>query len=316
MSSKVTVIIPTYNRAYLAEKACRSALSQTYKDLEVFVIDNGSSDNTEEVISKINDRRLKYLRMPEPTNGPAGPRNYAIKISNSPYLAFLDSDDQWLKDKLETQIPLFEKQKDIGLVYSNGFLIRNSMENKKVKFFNKIIVPYRGNPVKQLLSGNFIPLSSVVAKRECFDNCGLFDERFFSTADWELWLRFIELYKIDYIDKPLIEYLRHEDAHSYNRRSVMFDEILTVLDGLKDRNFWQGQGFYPLIEREIRFNRAKREFVFGYEAILAGRDREGKKIIYNTLVNLNNLNNRWKFYSLMSFLLPCSLLRKILIRNW
>ncbi len=314
MSKRVTVIIPTYNRAYLVEKACRSALNQTYRDLEVFVIDNGSTDNTEEVISRIDDRRLRYFKMPEPTNGPAGPRNYGIKISDSPYLAFLDSDDQWLEDKLEMQIPLFEKQKDIGLVYSNGFLIKSFTRHRKVKFFNKSM-PYRGNVSRQLLSANFIALSSAVAKRECFDNCGLFDERFFSAADWELWLRFVELYKIDYVDRPLIKYLKHKDAYSQNR-IAMLDEAIAVLEGLKDKTFWQRDIFYPLIEKEIQCNQTKRELFLGYEYILKGKDKEGKKIIYNAMVKSNNLNNRWKFYGLIPFLLPSSLVRKILIRNW
>ncbi len=314
MKSKVTVIIPTYNRVYLVEKACKSALNQTYRDLEVFVIDNGSTDNTEKAISKIDDRRLRYFRMPEPTNGPAGPRNYAVKISNSPYLAFLDSDDQWLEDKLEMQISIFEKQKDIGLVYSNGFLIKSFTKDRKPKFFSKS-APHRGNVARQLLSANFIPLSSVVVKRDCFDNCGLFNERFFSAADWELWLRFVELYKIDYVDKPLIEYLKHRDAYSRNH-IAMFDEAIAVLEGLKNRTFWQRDIFYPLIEKEIRCNQAKRELFLGYECILKGRNREGKKIICNAITKADSLNNRWKFYGLISLLLPFALVRKILIRHW
>jgi glycosyltransferase involved in cell wall biosynthesis len=312
MRSKVTVIIPTYNRALMVEKACVSVLNQTYKDFEVFVVDNGSTDNTERAISNLNDSRVRYIRMSQPTDGPAGPRNHGIRISDSPYLAFLDSDDQWLDDKLTLQMALFEGRERLGLVYSDGFITRNSSKTKRVKDLKML---HRGNITTHLIKGNFMPLSSVVARRECFQECGAFNEKFFSAADWELWLRCVERFEVDYVDRPLIKYLIHEGAHSRDH-ITMFDEVIEVLQMVKKRGFWQKKGLRELVEKEICFNRARRELFLGYAYILEGKDGEGKKAIYNVLTKANMLNNKWKFYSMISYVSPPSLLRKILAKVW
>ena len=120
---KVSVIIPTYNRAEFLRSAIESALSQTFKDLEVVVADDKSTDHTREVVESFKDRRIKYI-LNEGKKGPSATRNTAILASEGEYIAFLDDDDEWLPDKLQRQVEVLDKsQPNICGVYSNRLFI-------------------------------------------------------------------------------------------------------------------------------------------------------------------------------------------------
>ncbi|WP_203332308.1 glycosyltransferase family 2 protein [Planococcus beigongshangi] len=99
----VSVVIPTYNRAQFIERTINSVLQQTFGDFEIIVVDDASNDNTEEVVKNINDSRIRYVRLPNNTNG-TRPRNYGIELSTGKFIAFLDSDDEWMPEKLEKQL--------------------------------------------------------------------------------------------------------------------------------------------------------------------------------------------------------------------
>ena len=117
----VSVIIPTYNRAKLLPRAIKSVLNQTFKDFEVIIVDDGSTDNTEEVINEFqkHNKRIKYIRH-EKNKGAAAARNTGIKIAQGEYIAFQDSDDEWLPNKLEKQMEIFESAPaEIGVVYTD-----------------------------------------------------------------------------------------------------------------------------------------------------------------------------------------------------
>ena len=104
---KVSVIIPTYNRAHLVGRAIRSVLNQTYQDFEIIVVDDGSTDNTEEVVKSFNDPRIRYIRH-EKNRGGSAACNTGIRAARGEYIAFQDSDDEWLPEKLEKQMQVFE----------------------------------------------------------------------------------------------------------------------------------------------------------------------------------------------------------------
>ena len=202
---KVSVIIPTYNRAHLIERSIRSVLNQTYQNFELLIVDDGSTDNTKAVVDKIQDERIRYIRCNK-NGGAAKARNVGIRESKYHYIAFQDSDDEWHPDKLEKQMKtLLEASEDTGLVYCeyhyNGL---NGMDD---------ICPDRtipnehkeGDIFPQLLAGNMIGTPTVLMKRECFEQVGMFNENFPCMEDYELVLRIARSYRIKFVPEVLME---------------------------------------------------------------------------------------------------------------
>lgn len=162
---KVSVILPTYNRAYIIKNSIRSILDQTYKDYELIIVDDCSIDETENVINEINDDRIIYHKFVT-NSGVCAARNYGIKVSKGEYIAFQDSDDMWVADKLERQMKLFELNEQLDFVYSKlRYKIDDThsmiLPDERISYDNKI-----GNIYNQLLWDNLIPFSSLVVKKK------------------------------------------------------------------------------------------------------------------------------------------------------
>ncbi|MER2152809.1 MAG: ATP-grasp fold amidoligase family protein [Solibacillus sp.] len=211
----VSIIVPTFNRAQLVKEAISSVLNQTYRNFEIIVIDDNSTDNTAELISKINDGRIYYFRLNKNQGAPAA-RNLGLKKASGQLIAFLDSDDQWVSKKLEKQIALFEREQQIGLVYT-GIKFINSQ-------FERILVPkVRGDISKSILKKNYVgPTSSVVIKKALIDEVGGFDVTLPSCQDWDLFIRIGQVCEIDYIAEPLVLYFEHEGTRiSTNPKAVV-----------------------------------------------------------------------------------------------
>lgn len=139
----VSIIIPTYNRAHLIERAIESVLHQTYQDFELIIIDDGSTDNTDDIINKFQkkDDRIIYLKHDRNKGGSAA-RNTGIKASRGEYIAFLDSDDEWLPEKLEKQMDFFESN-NYGFIYCNMIIedkIDNTKKNLKINIKDDIFI--------------------------------------------------------------------------------------------------------------------------------------------------------------------------------
>lgn len=198
----VDVIIPTYNGLPHLKEAVDSVLNQTYKNFCLYVIDDGSTDRgaTEKYIKGLKDRRVKYYK--KPNGGQATARNFGIARSSSPYLAFLDADDLWRKDKLEKQLAVFRKKPSVGLVYGLHKLI-----DADGNVFGDVTYQKRGHLFKYLLSANWISGSGsmVLIKREVFERVGVFREDFLIGEDWEMWLRIARDYEIDYVPEFLAD---------------------------------------------------------------------------------------------------------------
>jgi len=221
---KVSVIIPTYNRSEILKKSIGSVINQTFEDFELLVMDDGSDDNTQEVVRSFADKRILYARN-ESNLGVVGARNKAVSNSNGEYIAFLDDDDIWMPDKLERQTRLMEQSpSSIGAIYT-GFYTVDDEINKIVK----VMVPrYRGNILEDILYYNFIATSTVLIKRECFEKTGLFDEKICYGEDFDMWIRVLEEYEFDYIKDPLVRYLIHPDRITTNYGAVIkgLEEIM------------------------------------------------------------------------------------------
>ena len=197
----VSVIIPTYNRAHLIGRAIRSVLNQTYQDFEIIVVDDGSTDNTEEVVKGFNDGRIRYIRHDE-NRGGAAARNTGIRAAKGEYIAFQDDDDEWLPGKLEKQIKALEgAPPEVGVVYTDfrRFDERSTNELKPTK-----VMQVSGDIHGDLLEDNFIGTPTVLVRRGCFDKVGMFDEELPRFQDWELWIRISKYYHFKHIREALV----------------------------------------------------------------------------------------------------------------
>ena len=214
---RVSVIIPSYNRAHLLGRAIQSVLDQTYQDFEIIVVDDGSKDNTEEVVRSFNDKRIRYIRH-EVNKGGATARNTGIKAARCEYIAFQDSDDEWLPDKLEKQMKVFEKvSPKVGVVYTGFRRIEN---DKKTYIPSSKVSQKEGDIHKTLLKGNFVSTPVAVVKRECFKRGGMFDEELLPLEDWELWIRISKYYQFKVIDESLVISYHQPDSISANQNAV------------------------------------------------------------------------------------------------
>lgn len=196
----VSVIIPTYNRAHLITRAIRSVLNQTYHDFELIVVDDGSTDNTEEIVNGFNDPRIKYIRH-DKNKRVAAARNTGIKAARGSYIAFQDSDDEWLPTKLEKQLQAFKNASpEVGVVYSGIWRIEGN-KRKHIGYHDK-----KGKEedlCHNLLKKSFIYVQSAIIKKECFAKAGMFDEDMSVAEDWEFWIRISKYYHFKYVKGTL-----------------------------------------------------------------------------------------------------------------
>lgn len=198
----VSVVISTYNYAKYLPTAVKSVLNQTYKNLEIIIVNDGSTDNTDEVIAPyLKDERIKYIK--QKNAGQASAKNCGIKNTSGDYIAFLDADDYWRSDKLEKQLNVFTNDNAVGVVYSGLKFI-----NPNNEIDNSIILPqmYSGHILQELFIDNFIGFSTAVVKKECFDKVGCFDVNLPMAIDWDLWLRIACFYKFEYANEHLLYY--------------------------------------------------------------------------------------------------------------
>jgi len=199
---KISVILPTYNRGNLLPRAIQSVLNQTYQDFELILVDDGSMDNTEEVVKSFGkEKGIVYLKHKKNRGAPAA-RNTGIKVAKGEYIAFQDSDDEWLPDKIEKQIKIFEhSEKIVGVVYSGFWKIK---DDRKIYIPSKGIAKKEGSILKGLLWENFVGLPTAMVRVEVFNKMGTFDELLPQLQDWELWIRFSKHYLFKYINEALV----------------------------------------------------------------------------------------------------------------
>ena len=203
----VSVVMPTYNYAQFISDAIISVLDQTYKNLELIIIDNYSEDNTGDIIASFSDTRIKYKKFSN--NGIiAASRNVGISESRGKYIAFLDSDDMWKPTKIEKQIELLENDNNVFLVYSrliitDGIFSKIRPKRKKLRSGN-IFIPL-------FLSDNFIGNSTVMVRNTLNEDNFFFDTdiKLRAIEDFALWLKIAKNKQIAYVDEPLVVYREH-----------------------------------------------------------------------------------------------------------
>lgn len=222
--SLVSVILPTYNCGHFLPDSLGSVLSQTYNFYEIIVIDDGSTDDTKEVLNPFM-QKIKYIHL-EQNRGLPTARNIGIQAAQGKYIAFLDADDLWLPEKLQTDMEYFDKHPDVGMVYSkhtnideNGVVLDEGIKKR---------LPSGNIFIRLFSEQNFIVPSSVVVRKDVFATTGLFDEQLFNCQDWDMWLRIAFYFKVAGINKPLVKYRHNPRSLSKNRNNVLKYQKLVI----------------------------------------------------------------------------------------
>lgn len=238
---RVSVIIPTYNCSQYLRKTVESVLSQTYKDFEIVIVDDGSTDDTKDKIDVLikEGAPIKYIY--QENQGPAVARNTGIRNASGKYIAFLDADDLWIPEKLELQLEVLKKNRDIGLVYGDvqDFSESNKWLPDRQHFTPEQIARQSGWIFPAFFKREVhVPTSTVMVKKECFDKVGLFDENMkkICSEDREVFLRITRKYQAHYIHKPLAFYRVRAGSLSRRINSLLAGQRY-VIDKMA-RNQW------------------------------------------------------------------------------
>ena len=226
MNSLVSVIIPTFNGEKFIVEAIESVLDQSYKNFEILVVDDGSTDNT---ISVLKTFKGKVQILQKPNGGPASARNLGIRHSKGDFIALLDHDDFWLQDKLILQMQKFAENPEVAMVFSDAYIFDDNSQTDVTNYFS-IQRPARGFVFPQLLMRNFIPNLTVVAKKTVFQEFGLFDTsgRAASTDDYYKWLEVSLHYQVEFIDRPLAKFRLHESNFSHNLERTIKEDFYII----------------------------------------------------------------------------------------
>ena len=199
----ISVIIPTHNRDKFLENALLSVINQTYKNIEIIVVDDDSKDNTKKIVDKLKKKhKIKYIFKSRLPKNPAATRNEGIKRAKGEYIAFLDDDDEWLPEKLERQVEIFNQNKDVGLVYTK---YKDVYENKIVE---------KGD----------IGCSTVMVKKEILNKIGIFDEKLGCAEDRDLWMRIRGEYNTKFVGKTSVIHKIHSKQFSSNLKEKISSE--------------------------------------------------------------------------------------------
>jgi glycosyltransferase involved in cell wall biosynthesis len=223
MAPTVSVVVATRNYGRYLAGALRSVLDQTWRDLEVVVIDDGSTDDTPQVVRpflagpRVRCHRTDGL-------GQSRAKNLGIQLSRAPLVAFLDGDDEWLPTKLECQLPVFDNAA-VGVVYSR----RTLMDSAGNDLPTPVAPLVRGRVYDHLLVRNPVCFSSAVVRRAVFEAIGLFDPALPLSIDYDLWLRAARHFDFDYVDEPLVRY-RTGHANLSSRITERLTAVLSILN--------------------------------------------------------------------------------------
>lgn len=256
----VSVILPTYNRANLVTDAVQSVIRQTYPNFDLIIIDDGSTDNTREILAPfLADSRVRYIQ--KENGGAASARNLGLELAKGSFIAFIDSDDIWADDKLEVQMEIFDRLPNISLVFSDFSSTNRTgeFEFSHIKtyfgvfndyhlkyedvFFNVMNTGttsnktaykvYYGNVYQTMLFGNMILTSTWVSRRQVFESAGNFDLQYSTLEDYDLLLKITKLFAVAFIDHPLVTYRYNPNQLS---GEYHFEKLCHNLDNIFEKN--------------------------------------------------------------------------------
>jgi len=275
----VSVVIPAYNAADTLPRAIESVLNQTHENLELIIVDDASEDNTEEVVRKYQqkDSRLKYIKH-EVNKERSAARNTGIKNAKMPYVAFLDSDDQWLPEKLEKQLSyLAKKGENWGGVYCNNKIIgANTIRTLSIP--TKKNLPEEGGEIllkRALLQQMKRFGSSLLLKKDIVQNINGFNESLHIQEDYDLIIRFLKVSKLAYLDELLTIIYDAPSSSSENISKIKLDFLKRFENDVK---YYENKGYPITIIQYLRISKY-------YYRI--GDFHKATKFLLKAIINLN-----------------------------
>lgn len=227
---KVSAIITTYKRTpQMVKRAIDSVLNQTYKNIELIIVDDSPSDyelrGEVKTMAEALGERVKYIQH-EKNMGACAARNTGIKASSGEFIGFLDDDDEWLPEKIEKQLEKFTDQ-DIALVYCGNYEI--DIQNNTQRIFNTKY--FRGMVFEHIIYGNYIGSNSFpLIRKNILVELGGFDVNLKAAQDFEMWLRISQKYKIDYVAQPLVNYYIHGGEQITKNSLGRAEAFLRIID--------------------------------------------------------------------------------------
>ena len=248
----VSIILPTYNRSSVIKRSINSVLGQSFHKLELIVVNDGSTDNTDDIIKKMSqfDDRIQYIKF-NTNKGPQKARNTGIHAAKGDYIALLDSDDEWEPNFIEEALSIFQKgSSKLGVVYSHVGIFDE--KGNITKFINSSV---KGDIYQFLLKTcSLAPTSALLIKRVCFNKCGLFNPNLVSCQDDDICMKIAKHFEFDFINKPLV--LMHLDAS--NRVSGDFNRIaegFNTLVGIYKNDIINALGKNELANKYVKLAR-------------------------------------------------------------
>ncbi|MGH7786224.1 MAG: glycosyltransferase family 2 protein [Candidatus Binatia bacterium] len=226
----VSVVLPTYDRGWLLGRSIRSVLEQSYRDFELIVVDDGSTDDTAAAVARFDDPRIAYLRLDQ-NRGAAAARNVGIRRAAGRFLAFQDSDDEWLPDKLDRCMRAFAScPAEVGIVYSDMQRIQRDGESSYHR--SPDLVPgVLIDPNTHFYQVCRLGIQSTVIRRECLEAVGGFNEAFPSLEDLELFIRLSRRYGFHHLELPLVRYHETDGLSNNMPAKVIARRLLLALYG-------------------------------------------------------------------------------------
>ena len=290
MMQNVSVVLTCYNGARWISKAIKSILAQTYEDFELVIIDDGSKDNSKEIVtSHLGDEWVRYIY--QENRGFSAAVNRGIKESSGSLIGFIGQDDLWMPNKLELQVKYLNEHKDVDLVHSNYCSVDSEeriIEVRDVKIPN---LSSKKKVVEHLFLNNFIGFETVLVKRKCFDELGFFDERMVGFSDHDIWLRLAGNFNSGYLDLPLVKKRQHEFQLSKVRiEAVLKDEFLMVKKAIDH---------YPFLKRVERKKLAPLYYAWGTALLQKGNNKAAKQKFIKAIKC-----QPWKLKATAAYIMP------------
>lgn len=286
----VSVVIPTHNRPKLLERAVGSILDQTYDNLELLVVDDASDERAEleSTFDFDSISAFEYIYLEE-NRGGAGARNVGLDAATGEYIAFLDDDDEWLPDKIERQVGLFETTSDdVGLVYT-AVLQRDEMKDIEEVHFN----PVPDEHLRDLMLKQYIgTMSSVMIRSAVLEQVDRLNEEFPCWHDWEFYFRVSREFDFDTVNKPLVR--QYTDTHE--QISDDFEAKRQVSDLLFEKTFGDNPKEYG-ITREVR---GSQYFSLSHSAHRSGRSFRALTFLFRAIMMRPFMTKYYKYLMLYS----------------
>lgn len=298
--ARVTALIPTYNSERYIRETVESVLAQTYPVHEVIVVDDGSTDQTQQVLASYGDR-IRYIRQ---TNaGPPTARNTGLVHATGDVIALLDSDDLWVPTKTERQVEYLQRHPSCGLVYTDmkTFDDRGIIE-ESVKISRNLNLP-SGHIFQEMFAETLFQTSAVLVRKSCLDQVGGFDTSLRMGDDYELFLRVARHFELGYIDEPLVLYRQHatQGTRTWGKQlqgGVPWEFL--VLKKIVDR--------YPEMIQELGRAKVNQRLSKPYAALayacLEAGDHKNAKLLMRDALRYWPSNSSYLRYYLMTFLTP------------